>query len=82
MKRYFERSVGWMHDPSAVQYSCQVREIIYEVTNVTEFIRKGDFWSRNPEYGRNIDKAEQARWGGAFHPAINPYHYQRYQIMD
>jgi hypothetical protein len=71
-----------MHDPSAVQYSCQVREIIREVTHVPAFLRQGDFWFRNPEFGRGIDEVEQQRWNGAFHPAINPYHYQRYQLTQ
>jgi hypothetical protein len=71
-----------MYDPSAVRYSCQVREIIREVTNETTFLRKGDFWYRNPEFGKNFDKTDQVQWGGAFHPVVNPYKYTRYQLPE
>jgi hypothetical protein len=74
-----------MYDPSAVRYSCQVREIIREVTNETTFLRKGDFWYRNPEFGREVsDPAKRGRKGASFPkerkvPIRNPYTYQRYQ---
>jgi hypothetical protein len=69
-----------MYDPSAVRYSCQVREIIREVTNETKFLRRGDFWYRNPEFGKKFDETDQLQWGGSFHPVVNPYKYARYQL--
>lgn len=82
MNKYFERSFGWTYDPSALRYSCQVREIIAEVTKESIFYRKGDFWYRNPEFGREItDPSKRGPLGGSLPetPVTSPYHYVRFQ---
>lgn len=71
-----------MYDPSAVRYSCQVREVIRTITKEPIFYRRGDFWYRNPEFGKKYDHRDQILWGGAFHHVINPYSYKRYQQND
>lgn len=83
MKKYFERSFGWTYDPVITRYSCQVREIIREVTKEPIFYRHGDFWYRNPEFGREInDTSKRGHHGGSTpaSPVKSPYHFNRFQI--
>ena len=78
---FMHRSVGWKHDSTAVRYGCQVRALLREVTGEETFFRHGDFWYRNPEFGRPIsDPAKRGRYGRPNPPNFryndgNPYHY-------
>jgi hypothetical protein len=83
MRKYFERSFGWTYDPVITRYSCQIREIIREVTKEPVFYRRGDFWYRNPEFGREInDTSKRGPLGGSMQssPVKSPYHFDRFQI--
>jgi hypothetical protein len=85
ISQFFSRSVGWHYDPSAVRYSCQVREIIRQVTKESVFYRRGDSWYRNVEFGKEVtDPSKRGRGGAPFPsgqlPLVgNPYRYERYQ---
>lgn len=45
---FLHRSVGWTHDSTALRYTCQMRQILQNVTGEAIFLRHGDFWYRNP----------------------------------
>ena len=81
---FFSRSVGWYHDPTALQYSCQVREQLAKMDpdNFTTFIRPGDFWYRNLEFGRHVsDPEKRGRYGRPSNIVKfndgNLYHYEK-----
>ena len=51
------------------------------ITGETFFLRHGDFWYRNPEFGREVsDPDKRGRYGrqnkeGFKYNEFNPYHY-------
>lgn len=59
MAKFFSRSVGWFRDRSALRYSCQVREKLREMTGQARYLRPGDSWVRNAEFGRRVMDAEK-----------------------
>ena len=79
--KFLSRSVGWHHDPIAVRYACQLREVLRNVTGESPYLRPGDVWYRNPEYGRHVsDPDKRGRYGrpnpeGFRYPVKNPYNY-------
>ena len=78
---FLRRSFGWMHDPTALRYSCQLREVLINVTGKSIFLRAGNNWFRNVEFGRPIeDPNKRGRFGKALRAGYtyhdgNPYHY-------
>jgi len=52
LDKYFERLHGWTHDNRMLRYSCQVRELLGEVTGNKPFVRPGE-WTRSYEVQRN-----------------------------
>jgi len=78
---FLHRSVGWTHESTALRYSCQVREVLRQVTGEKIFLRHGDFWYRNPEFGKAVnDPDKRGRYGranpdGFKYSEFNPYHY-------
>ena len=78
---FLRRSIGWKYDPTALRYSCQLREVLAEVTGNDTFLRAGNGWFRNVEFGRPVD--DPAKRGRHGHPLKkgftyrdgNPYHY-------
>jgi len=81
LSKFFQRSVGWYHDPSALRYSCQLRKLIADVTGQSPYHRPGTQWFRNPEFGRKVgDPDKRGRYGrpspeGFRFSDGNPYHY-------
>lgn len=79
--KFLARNVGWQHDPIALQYSCQLRDKLREMTNETVYLRPGTIWYRNPEFGKEItDPDKRGRYGRPNAPGFkygqkNPYHY-------
>jgi hypothetical protein len=62
--KFLHRSAGWFHDPTALRYNCQVREQLKLVTGNATYLRPGDFWYRNPEFGKPInDPDKRGRYG-------------------
>ena len=78
---FLQRSVGWTHESTALRYSCQVREVLKNITGEKLFLRHGDFWYRNPEFGKDVsDPDKRGRYGrpnpdGFKYNEFNPYHY-------
>lgn len=79
--KFLSRNVGWQHDPVALRYSCQLRELLRNVTNEAFYLRLGTSWYRNPEFGKHIsDPDKRGRYGrpnpeGFHYKVPNPYHY-------
>jgi hypothetical protein len=79
--KFLSRSVGWQHDTVALRYSCQLREVLQNTTGESPYLRPGDIWYRNPEYGKLIaDPDKRGRYGrpnpeGFRYAVKNPYNY-------
>jgi len=43
LNKFLQRSVGWKYDGNALRFSCQVREVLQEVTGEKVFFRAGKF---------------------------------------
>ena len=62
--KFFGRSIGWYLDDTMLRYTCQLRDILREKTGHSIYLRPGNFWYRNPEYGRTItDPAKRGPYG-------------------
>lgn len=78
---FLARNVGWLLDPVALRHSCQLRELLREVTGQSVYLRPGSFWYRNPEFGRHVSEpSKRGRYGrpnpeGFVYRDGNPYHY-------
>lgn len=79
--KFLARSVGSHHDNTAIRYSCQLRELLRNMTGEPEYLRPGSFWYKNPEYGKTIsDPDKRGRYGRANAPGFryyeaNPHNY-------
>lgn len=64
---FFERSFGYAYDPIAVTWGCAVREMLRNRTGEQDYIRPGDSWYRNPEFGRTVENpSKRGRYGSAY----------------
>ena len=79
--KFLHRNVGWMQDSTALRYSCQVRQVLEKMTREKYFLRAGEFWMRNVEFGKDVsDPDKRGRYGRPNPKAYkyndqNPYHY-------
>jgi hypothetical protein len=80
LANFFARSTGWTHDSTALRYTCQLRSLLQNRTGDAYYLRPGDLWYRNPEFGRIVsDPRKRGRNGakkGYFWREGNPYHYK------
>jgi hypothetical protein len=68
---FFERSFGYFYDPVAVTWGCAVREVLRARTGVKDYVRPGDSWYRNPEFGRSVeDPYKRGRHGSGYGKAL------------
>lgn len=76
---FLDRTVGHTFDDSALSWTCQLRELLRNRTGIEHFVRAGDFWYRNPEFGRVVtDPNKRGRNGAGYgkylaHWEMNPY---------
>ena len=79
--KFLARSVGFHHDVIALRYSCQLREVLANMTGESVYLRPGSFWFKNPEFGKTIsDPDKRGRYGRTNAPGFkyidsNPYNY-------
>ena len=84
ISKFLARSTGWYHDPSALAYSCQLRQLLANMTGNVTYLRPGTIWYRNPEFGKEItDENKRGRYGrqnaaGFHYKDGNPFHYKGY----
>jgi hypothetical protein len=62
---FFQRSFGYFYDPIAVPWGCAVREKLRNRTGEQDYVRPGDSWFRNPEFGRAIEDPNKRGRNGA-----------------
>jgi hypothetical protein len=81
LSKFFSRNVGNFRDAIALQFSCQLREQLEIMTGEPTYLRPGDMWYRNVEFGRPVgDPDKRGRYGRPLPPGFtyevkNPYHY-------
>jgi hypothetical protein len=81
INNYLHRTLGNQFDDSAVIWGCQLRELLRKRTKQDHYIRPGDFWYRNPEFGKTVsDSAKRGRNGGAFGKQLYPNEFNPYPI--
>eukprot|EP01035_Chromulina_nebulosa_P019833 gene19833-25781_t len=62
--KFLARNLGWYYDDTALRYSCQLRELLRNITNEDIYLRPGYLWYRNPEFGKEIhDPDKRGRYG-------------------
>jgi hypothetical protein len=42
--KFLARNVGWYRDTRALRYTCQLRELMKNVTGKAPYLRPGDMW--------------------------------------
>ncbi len=76
---FLYRTLGFTFDNSATAWTCQLRALLYNRTGVEHYIRPGDSWYRNPEFGKAVeDGLKRGRHGAAYGKQLgaidmNPY---------
>lgn len=68
LTEFLDRNLGRVRDVRArLRYSCQVREILQEMTNESEYLRPGDYWYKNLEHNKSLlDESKTAKMIGNF----------------
>lgn len=76
---FLDRTLGFTYDDTAIPWTCQLRDLLRERTKESDYLRPGDFWYRNPEFGRVVsDVNKRGRGGSGFGKYLgdgemNPY---------
>eukprot|EP01041_Mallomonas_annulata_P000112 gene112-165_t len=76
---FLERTFGFELDNSSLSCTCQLRALLRNRTGEEHYVRPGNFWYRNPEYGRLVEDPEKRGRGGAGYKKrvspeeMNPY---------
>lgn len=79
--KFLARNTGWYYDATALRYSCQLRDTLRNMTGENVYLRPGNIWYRNPEFGKDIiDPDKRGRYGRANAPGFkfedgNMFHY-------
>jgi len=80
---FLDRMSGWQYDDTAVFWGCQVRAKLRERTDERDYLRPGENWYRNPEYGRTVgDPKKRGRNGAAFGKKLGPKEWNSYPPHD
>lgn len=67
MHHFMSRTFGFTVDTNAVVWGCQLRDLLRNRTSEINYVRPGDNWYRNPEFGRVVaDPEKRGRNGGGF----------------
>jgi len=85
---FLARNLGWTTDASALRYTCQLREHLREKTGEQIYLRPGNAWYRNAEFGKLVsDPDKRGRYGrenpeGFRYADRNPYVYHGKALGD
>lgn len=77
LPKFFARSTGLRYDERAVRYSCQLREVLRNMTGESPYLRPGNIWYRNPEFGKVVtdpEKRRKVRKPRDLSPRLTSYH--------
>ncbi|KAJ1397050.1 hypothetical protein B484DRAFT_458779, partial [Ochromonadaceae sp. CCMP2298] len=56
---FLDRVSGFKFDNSALEWTCQLRELLRNRTGEQHYLRPGDVWYRNPEFGKTVSDARK-----------------------
>jgi len=76
---FLDRTIGFEFDNSGVAWGCQLRALLRNRTGEAHYVRPGDFWYKNPEFGKTVsDPRKRGRFGNGFGKVLgagdmNPY---------
>lgn len=79
MYNFLDRTTGFDFDNSGIVWGCQLRALLWNRTGEQHYVRPGDFWVKNPEFGKTvIDPRKRGRFGNGFGKVLgksdfNPY---------
>ena len=80
---YLDRVHGWEYDNNALKWNCQLRSLLYNRTGIKNYVRAGDSWYRNLEYGRTVeDPKKRGRFGGGYGKRVGPREMNPYPPQD
>eukprot|EP01036_Dinobryon_divergens_P030880 gene30880-40191_t len=76
---FLDRTLGFEFDDSAISWGCQLRDVLRNRTGEPHYVRPGDMWYRNVEFGKTVsDPHKRGRFGAGYGKKIgqtdmNPY---------
>ena len=83
VSNYLERAFGFEFDNRAVVHGCALRALLAQRTGEESYLRPGDFWYRNPEFGKVVgDPSKRGRNGGGFGKVLMANEWNPYPLGD
>ena len=80
---FLDRVSGWEFDDSLISWGCQLRDLLRTRTGIANYVRPGDIWYRNPEYGKLVDDPhKRGRYGGGYGKQLGPREMNPYPPLD
>eukprot|EP01038_Epipyxis_sp_PR26KG_P015398 gene15398-20767_t len=80
---FLDRVLGYEYDNSGVYWGCQLRELLWNRTGELHYVRPGDMWYRNPEFGRVVsDPRKRGRHGSGLGKKLSPHEMNPYPPGD
>ncbi|RYH27819.1 hypothetical protein EON65_13045 [archaeon] len=76
---FLDRTLGFTYDDTAFAWTCQLRDVLRNRTGEAYYVRPGDEWVRNPEFGKSVeDPLKRGRFGSGYGKKLaaremNPY---------
>ena len=78
---FMDRVLGSKHDDSAVVWGCQLRELLRNRTDEQDYVRPGEEWYRNPEFGKTVSNPrKRGRNGASFGKYLAPHEMNPYPV--
>lgn len=76
---FLDRVLGYEFDDSAISWTCQMRELLRNRTGEQDYLRPGDMWYRNPEFGKVVsDPHKRGRYGSGFGKYVHSSEFNPY----
>lgn len=80
---FLDRVSGFEFDDSAIPWSCQLRQLLRERTGEPDYLRPGDMWYRNPEFGRTVsDPHKRGRNGAGYGKYVQAHEWNPYPVGE
>ena len=79
ISHFLARQYGSSFDDSALAWSCLLRRQLANRTGIAHYLRPGDLWARNPEFGKLVlDQEKRGRRGNGLGKVIPPREWTRF----
>lgn len=73
MFNFLDRASGFTRDTSALAWTCQLRELLTNRTGQAHYLRAGESWYRNPEFGKTVEEPlKRGRFGQGYGKVLQP----------